>query len=800
MTHYVSISKNENFFEQFDLTNIGPHTDDIENQEVVVSGNEIALQPSSSWLGRTFSWGVSYDLAANTKLIVETAKSTFSLISAPSPTTPKERIISTCRAASRTCLFVDRIIVARLKSKEDNTLKELHKSLEEHGKNFLIREANMLEQHPINVACQNGTLHAALDFIKEGGPITKAAGHYTHLLKIAFEQKQYRLSRQFIHLGADPKAAFGDKVKECSSQLLFHAIKEGQERVALVLVEHGANLHMVKDGKYPLHLAASAGLQRLVEVMIAQGADVNAQDPAQNTPLHDACRAYMADVALILVQKGADVARVNHEIDEETKIVRPGTYAFRIPALGDKTLACEFYCKILASYDPPRETIQVEGIDAYLRLCAARPQTLFRGPSGPNPFEIALLFQDVELAKSLVEQEQLALSRFFTFLKKLKQKYPQSSLGLIEYCYATFSPAHLERKVPQLDTYPPSRDVNLDELLSYVNGSLHVYGRHLSAKEVTAHIRSFIARIRGRSEMPALMNTDPAKVARFYELLDDRCLKNIIIAFQDLPQTDELKLKKAAFLRELVDLELQEHCAGRYFAVITKCFRNICCTGPMGFEDEIFALLAGFREIILEQCVDPTKGTNQSDYNYLLAKLGQKLVIPGYDATSYYQDLHGECNIAIAEQEFFNHYTLEAIISDCIKPALERDHALKARFSEWMLQHMPSDWGDSLREHLHALERKPTTTPEHIREFLRKNGVEIEDSSTRYDEALEAARKKAYLELEVFEDGKIKNIAIIRMLAGLERPVLTSDKLAHETSPTTFACNWMQDIIDMVKN
>lgn len=797
---YVSL-KNENFFEQFDSMHIAPHLNDIESYELVYSAERgIALDTPSSSLGRIWRWGTSFNVSENIKYIIETAKSTFAMISAPSPTTPEERIISTCRAASRTCLSLDRIIKHALQTNgEDSLLKDHHKMLDELGKGFLRHESTMLAQHPVRVACQNGTLHAALDLIKDdNSSITKAIGHYTPLLKLAFEQKQYKLCRQFINLGADPIAAFGDKVKEYATALLCHAIKDGQEKVAIVLVEVGANPNLAKDGKSPLHMAASAGFSRLVEELINKGADINALDSTRNTPLHDACRAYKADVALLLVQKGADVARINREIDEETKAVRPGTCAFRIPALINKQASrtTEFYCKILASYQP-RDILTQGGLDAFLADCIANPDKLIRGLSGPNPFEVAMLFQDSLIATKVVER--MPLSRFFDYLKKLKTKYPACGLDHIEFCYLARNDAHLSKKIPQLDTYPPSRDVSLDDILTYNTNTLKVYGKQFSTKEVTPIVRAFIARIQGKADMPALMSSEQEK-ASFYELLEQRCLKNIIITFQDSPQNKELQEKKTLFLREIVDLEQGEHCAGRYYGVITKLFRTFCTGGVKTFEEELYILLAEHRELLLEQCLDPMKGNNRSDYNFLLAQLGDRLTIPGFDTCKYYHDLCGQIDLEIAQVEFFKRYTVASIIKDCVEPALQHNKDLRDKFSEWMLQKMPSDWGDALRQHLQALQARPTTTHEQIREFLRKNGVAIEDDSTNFMQALDAARRQAYLEREVFEGGKIKPIAISRMLAGLERPVLSSNKLQHESSPITFACDWLQDIIDMVKN
>jgi ankyrin repeat protein len=56
-----------------------------------------------------------------------------------------------------------------------------------------------------------------------------------------------------------------------------------------------------------LHQAASAGSTRLVELLIAKGAKVNARDSEGKTPLHWAARWRQKDVVMVLLAKGADV-------------------------------------------------------------------------------------------------------------------------------------------------------------------------------------------------------------------------------------------------------------------------------------------------------------------------------------------------------------------------------------------------------------------------------------------------------------------------------------------------------------
>jgi ankyrin repeat protein len=60
-------------------------------------------------------------------------------------------------------------------------------------------------------------------------------------------------------------------------------------------------------GGTPLHVAARRGKKDVAELLLANGADVNARDKMGKTPLHDAARHNSKDVAELLLAKGADV-------------------------------------------------------------------------------------------------------------------------------------------------------------------------------------------------------------------------------------------------------------------------------------------------------------------------------------------------------------------------------------------------------------------------------------------------------------------------------------------------------------
>ena len=91
--------------------------------------------------------------------------------------------------------------------------------------------------------------------------------------------------------------------------------KEGDDfEVAKLLLEHGANPNVVSDwpNKTPLLIAAERGDEKMVDLLLAYGVDINQKGiwtPGQtgNTALHYAAWKGNKEMALLLLDKGADV-------------------------------------------------------------------------------------------------------------------------------------------------------------------------------------------------------------------------------------------------------------------------------------------------------------------------------------------------------------------------------------------------------------------------------------------------------------------------------------------------------------
>jgi ankyrin repeat protein len=94
---------------------------------------------------------------------------------------------------------------------------------------------------------------------------------------------------------------------------LHIAAAEGRVDVAELLVKHGADVNARNNNNStPLHLAANAGV---AELLIRHGAEVNVRDKDGFTPLHWAADKGHLDVARLLLEMGADP----NIIDKENK-------------------------------------------------------------------------------------------------------------------------------------------------------------------------------------------------------------------------------------------------------------------------------------------------------------------------------------------------------------------------------------------------------------------------------------------------------------------------------------------------
>ena len=118
--------------------------------------------------------------------------------------------------------------------------------------------------------------------------------------------------RQLLEKGADVNVGKGT----CGGTPLHVVaawVSWSSTEVAKLLIEKGADVNARNClQETPLHRVASSYLA-MAKLLIEKGADVNARDSSQRTPLHNAARMDDTQTAALLIAKGADVnAKTNH--------------------------------------------------------------------------------------------------------------------------------------------------------------------------------------------------------------------------------------------------------------------------------------------------------------------------------------------------------------------------------------------------------------------------------------------------------------------------------------------------------
>jgi ankyrin repeat protein len=91
---------------------------------------------------------------------------------------------------------------------------------------------------------------------------------------------------------------------------LIHAVahKNAKIEVTCVLLAHGADVNAQQNGgATPLYMAASWGNLEVVKLLLAHGADINIPTKSEYTPLHEAAQGGKVEIVELLLANGAEV-------------------------------------------------------------------------------------------------------------------------------------------------------------------------------------------------------------------------------------------------------------------------------------------------------------------------------------------------------------------------------------------------------------------------------------------------------------------------------------------------------------
>jgi len=90
---------------------------------------------------------------------------------------------------------------------------------------------------------------------------------------------------------------------------LFEACRYCKIEIARFLIEKGANIHdkKTRHKPTPLHVAAYTGCNEIIELLLKNGADINARNILGETPLMYAIENGNVQTAKLLIDKGANI-------------------------------------------------------------------------------------------------------------------------------------------------------------------------------------------------------------------------------------------------------------------------------------------------------------------------------------------------------------------------------------------------------------------------------------------------------------------------------------------------------------
>ncbi|CAM8879763.1 unnamed protein product [Rhodiola kirilowii] len=89
---------------------------------------------------------------------------------------------------------------------------------------------------------------------------------------------------------------------------IHSAASIGNEKIVDILLSRGADVNLKNDGgRTALHYAASKGWVKIAEALISHGAKINLKDKVGCTPLHRAASIGNSEICELLIEEGAEV-------------------------------------------------------------------------------------------------------------------------------------------------------------------------------------------------------------------------------------------------------------------------------------------------------------------------------------------------------------------------------------------------------------------------------------------------------------------------------------------------------------
>uniref|UniRef100_A0AAY4AEH7 non-specific serine/threonine protein kinase n=1 Tax=Denticeps clupeoides TaxID=299321 RepID=A0AAY4AEH7_9TELE len=166
-----------------------------------------------------------------------------------------------------------------------------------------INEVDAQGRTPTHIACQHSQEHVLRVLLSRGADVHVRGKDDWTALHLAAWQGHLGIVKLLVkQAGANPDGQTSD------GQTPLHlASRRGQYRVARILVELGADVHLNADGlQAPLHAAAETGHTSTSRLLVRHGADIHSRNAQGLTAIHLAAKKGHVPTVRMLLEEGAD--------------------------------------------------------------------------------------------------------------------------------------------------------------------------------------------------------------------------------------------------------------------------------------------------------------------------------------------------------------------------------------------------------------------------------------------------------------------------------------------------------------
>ncbi len=175
-------------------------------------------------------------------------------------------------------------------------------------------------QSALTNACFYGYHAAIASLLKRGACVNMEDERGYMPLHMACQEGHLRTVKVLLEAGADPEL----KDKE-SEPALFYAVGSGRLRTVQFLIKRGVDVNVRCQGSdrgSPLHTACVWNRFKVAAALINAGADIDAVDASNRTPIMFAIMGDHVDLVRLLIARGANLLRMSQSGKSPLKIAK----------------------------------------------------------------------------------------------------------------------------------------------------------------------------------------------------------------------------------------------------------------------------------------------------------------------------------------------------------------------------------------------------------------------------------------------------------------------------------------------